>query len=478
MQRLLVLLLFSCCLAVTYAQESVDKLIPLEELKEDFKILRTNLEIVHPGLYQYTSKTMLDSIFNTLESNLTQSLSSIDFYRHLLPLLRPIGNNHTNIEPPSSYVEMLQKEALRFTFRFHLRKDSVFILEDVSDEYIIKEGTLIQRINGEDALKLLYRIADFRDTDGYNYSFPLLSATMGFSRRYALFFGTPSSFDIEYIDQKGASRKVTIKAIAVDKIIANRKERYQDRPLFVTADSGFEIKDQVGLLTIPTFQPEGVKASLTYVRLLKKSFRELHKYNIQHLILDIRGNGGGFPEAAYKLMSYLINQPFYPIKYEYANVKTVPTPEYYEKDLFFKHFKKQNLIKNGQRYLVKNASKIKIKPKSSAFQGQLYVLTDARCASATGELTGHLRSRTNAIFIGEEPGGNPVTQAAGDLLHLVLPHSKLQVQIPALRAHSNVTFDDTGYGILPDYEILPTIENQLMQRDTVMLWTMQFIKVN
>lgn len=463
---------------LTASAQKNDDLISVKYLKEDFQIFRTNLETVHPGLYQYTSKVVLDSIFKHIENGLIEPISSIDFYRRLLSLMRPIGNNHTDVEPSKSYVEVLQTEALRFPFRFYFRKDSLFVLEDVSNEYVIREGALIKKINGRDAKDLVCQMANWKDTDGYNYSLPLLSVTLAFSRKYALFFGTPDSFELEYVNQNGDTKRVNIKAIKFDKLIENKKARYPSNRLKKPEDYAFEIRNNIGVLSLRNFQPEGFKASLNYLRLLKNSFKELEQQNSRHLILDLRGNGGGFPEATYKLMSYLIEETFQPIKYEYANVKKIPNPEHYEKDLFFKHFQKHKFIKDGQHYLVKNADRIKVKPKSNAFQGKIYVLIDSRCASATGEFLGHLRSQTKAIFIGEEAGGNPVTQAAGDLLHLVLPHTQLHVQIPALRAHSNVNFEDTGRGVLPDYEVLPSIEDLLSGQDAVMEWTVRHIQLH
>ena len=116
--------LFFTCFALSISAQKSDDLIAVQDLKEDFQIFRHNLETVHPGLYEYTPKIVLDSIFDGIESNLTEPISSIDFYRRLLPLMRPIGNNHTDLEPSKNYIETLQKEALRFPFRFYFRKDS------------------------------------------------------------------------------------------------------------------------------------------------------------------------------------------------------------------------------------------------------------------------------------------------------------------------------------------------------------------
>ena len=123
---------------------------------------------------------------------------------------------------------------------------------------------------------------------------------------------------------------------------------------------------------------------------------------------------------------------------------------------------------DGQYYQVKGAARTKVKPASITFGGNLLVLINSRCASATTELLGQIASHCTATFLGEETGGNPVTQAASDLLTLVLPNSQLKVQMPMIRSVMNVSFENDGHGLQPDIPFRPSIEDVLEGKDTLL----------
>ena len=137
-----------------------------------------------------------------------------------------------------------------------------------------------------------------------------------------------------------------------------------------------------------------------------------------------------------------------------------------------------NLKKNGDQYVIESSASMQIKPYKSHFDQQIYVLTDARTASAAGDFTGLLKSYTNAIFVGEEPGGNPGNIAANDLLELVLPNSKIQIQLPAVRTIAKINFAHKGRGVSPDFPMKATIKDKLEFRDFVFEQTIHKIKTN
>ena len=112
-------------------------------------------------------------------------------------------------------------------------------------------------------------------------------------------------------------------------------------------------------MTIQTFL---ITAANKYKSFLKETFKRIAAENIQSLVLDLRGNGGGYPEAAEKLLTYLLKSEIYPTKFEYAITKKIHNDQYFEKDMFYKHFKKQNLEKQGDKFHVKGTTKMSIKP--------------------------------------------------------------------------------------------------------------------
>ncbi|MDW3645615.1 MAG: S41 family peptidase [Bacteroidia bacterium] len=463
MKNLIILLLLLSQFG--YLRSQTLEELSVKQLQEDFQVFRGQLEKVHPGLYTYSSKEKLYGIFEEIKARLNEPMSQIDFYRALLPILRPIGNNHTEIQAPDAYNEQLINDLPRFPFRLYHDKAKLYVLEDLSREQEIGVGAVITRMNGRDILEIFEEMKALYRVDGFNESSPNWALSVVFSRKYAQFFGTPTSYDLEYVDQKGKKKRTTISGIPQIEL-QEAAQNLKTPNLFGHGEKyQFKFIEDVAYLKIASFQPEKAR---TYISFLKDSFKKIKEKGSQKLILDLRNNGGGYPEASYKLLAYLIKESIRPAILEYAKVDKIEDAQYYEKDFFFKHFHKQNLIWRNGRYEGKAAPKIQIKPEALAFDGELIVLINARSSSATGELLGQIKTHTNASFIGTEAGGNCVTQVASDLLTLVLPHSGIKVTLPAIKSLMRVNFENTGHGVQPDIEILPSVQDLWEERDVVL----------
>lgn len=438
------------------------------QLQQDFHILRSNLEGVHPRLYTYTAKPQFDTIFKQIEAKLNTPMTALEFFRQLMPLHQAIRNNHTKIFPPQIYVDALTSALPRLPLRLYWYQDTLFVQEDFSREEQIGVGSSITSINGEDALAVFKFIAQQLSTDGYNTSYPYTITGQAFSRLYAYFKGTPNQFVIEYKNKEGVCKTAEIAAIPFAEIMAKREQQIESQPN--KDEHSFRLEKGVGVLRISSFliDPSRNIKPRQYKELLESTFNRLQAEKIETLILDLRDNGGGFPEAADRLLRYLISETVYPSKAEYALVKSIPTPHHFQEDFFFKHFHRQALKWGGQHYQIKGVDQIKVKPSPHAFQGKLVVLINAKCASATTGLLGQIASHTEAIFVGEETGGNPVTQVASDLLTLILPNSNLKVQLPVICSEMNVNFENKGYGLRPDIPFRPRIEAVLKGEDTLL----------
>jgi len=469
--------LFIICLINTtsaYSQKRIyDKPIPVEKLKQDLQVLRKNLYEVHPGLFTYHKKEKFDIFFNKLNADINDSLSAVKFYRKLLPLLTLIANNHTKIECPLSYENALFNDLPKIPFRVYPLNGKLFMHQDLSDEQVIPPGSQILSINGVSSHKIIEEMIRLDTKDGYNTSHSIYAISVVFSKRYGYFFGTKEKYEITFISKEGNRKTTVIKGQkAVD---LNARMQKTNTATKSKREVVFTINDGVAYMKIPSFQP---KKAGSFKKTLKSIFNELDVKDIQNLIVDVRGNGGGYGEAVSALFSYFIEEIIFPYKDEYALVDRIPQPQYYEKDMFFQHFKKQPLEKKGKYYHIKNIASKKINPKKPVFKNNIYVLLDAASASATGEFLGLAKSYTDAVFIGQESGGNPAETTANDLLHMTLPNSKVRVTIPALRSVGNVTFENNGRGLIPDHEIIPTIEDLLAKKDVVLEFTLQKIKRN
>jgi C-terminal processing protease CtpA/Prc len=115
-------------------------------------------------------------------------------------------------------------------------------------------------------------------------------------------------------------------------------------------------------------------------------------------------------------------------------------------------------------------------PSPLRFAGKPVVLIDGNSFSATAEFAAVVYYHDRATFVGEETGGAYYGNNAGDALKLTLPHTRLRVHIP-IRRYVMAVSDCAApsRGILPDYEVTPTIEDILTGRDSVMAFAVSHI---
>jgi C-terminal processing protease CtpA/Prc len=75
-----------------------------------------------------------------------------------------------------------------------------------------------------------------------------------------------------------------------------------------------------------------------------------------------------------------------------------------------------------------------------------------------------LKDKTNAIFVGEETGGSSYASRGMATGRMVLPNSKFRIQFNVYQLKYGIG-EDTGRGVLPDFEVNYTIADRLVKKD-------------
>jgi hypothetical protein len=109
MNKVLILILFTW---TTTTGQGLSK-IPVDKLVNDFKILKTTIQEIHPDLYRYTSKAVLDREFDSLLRTINTGLTELEFYQKIAPWVALIKNGHTAIRLPDSYYNQITLLPLR-----------------------------------------------------------------------------------------------------------------------------------------------------------------------------------------------------------------------------------------------------------------------------------------------------------------------------------------------------------------------------
>lgn len=475
-QLFLFLSIYLSCSTLTWGQNTPST-ISTKNLKADLELLVLNLKTVHAGLYTYHSKEKFDEIFQDYQNLINRDMTAMEFYRTIGTLTQEVGDAHTEIEPPESFYDTLNHSSPVFPISVKWLNEKLYAITDFSDEQIVPPGTHITAINGIPSKDIYEKIRAYVPRDGQNLTSPnhTLSGTFGqFRNYYAAIYGTPKSFTLEIRDSNDKSNSINIKGLKYqtifdkyDALKAKNKSKVSNKPL------QFEIKDQVAILKVKSFHPGQVKeAGQNYKKFFKKAFKKIRKSKVNKLVIDIRGNGGGHQSVFIELFKYLTHKPFQAYRQLSTSTDKIPNPELYlekEEIADIERWASKNLTPQKDRYLVKNELGIHpTNPKKKNYSGPLYILIDGASSSAAGDFSGLVKADDRAIFIGEETGGNPYSNTAGNRLTLVLPHSQLQIIIPTLLYEINIKEQNDGHGMKPDHAIFLSIDDYLQQKDKAM----------
>jgi len=459
-------LIFSSSL---FSQENYNRKLTVEELSQDFEIFRNTLTSIHPDLYLYTSKPKFDSILLTVERKLDGVSTSIEFLRLLTPIIHEIRNSHTSIRPPQSYIEYIKTEAKRLPVDFIYRNDSLIVVKNYSPNSLLKSGDVVKKLNDVSSIQLMDSLSFYTFVDGYNEHYSNYLSSRFLSKRYAYFIGEPPLFNVEYMDSNGDLKKESIKSMPAKTF----HSKMEIKPTDTKYD--FKIKNNAGHLTITDFRIENTKK---FKKSLEKNFNQMASKGIEHLVLDLRNNRGGFPENSDVLLSFFIKEKVYPIKKKFTMIEQLSDFKYILEDNAYGYFEnsKKGTESNGV-FVLEEAPKAFVKPNKKGFTGKLIVLINENSASATTSFLGQIRTHVpEALFIGNPTLGNPYIVSADYMVSLKLPNSNLIVKIPLVSSEKNVNFENPKGGVIPDIIVPITIEDVQLQTDHIMEKAIEFIR--
>ncbi len=199
----------------------------------------------------------------------------------------------------------------------------------------------------------------------------------------------------------------------------------------------FTISGDRALLTVPSF---AASQNSDYRAFFENSFRQMNDLGIAHLIIDIRGNGGGDPDVSVALISHLADRPFV----------------YFKKGLGY-----GNLF-------------VETAPHAVHFGGTVHVLIDGGCFSTSGHFCSVVRHQKLAVFIGETGGGT--FRCHDNSTSFILSNTGIQLRVARTTYEAAVPDSDVSAGFPPDFRVVPAINDILSKTDPQMEFAIRLIE--
>lgn len=451
---------------------SQETLISKGLLLNDFQLIKTALEESHPALYKFTSKQSMDSIFLATELKINRDMSEREFFIVLGPMISAVKCGHTRYRPSKEFLKTFSESGKVFPFDIKISEDRIFVLRNYSADSTIVPGTEITLINGLSASVILSELYELFSADGNNLTKKYRGVEGGFDIFYYLLKGEQKEFRIAV--KRGNS--VINSELIVSSITRKEKKALKQKLNLNEQGTYLSILNKsTASLVVKSFDSNQLNRQLgDYEHWVDSVFVVLQKSKINNLIIDLRGNEGGYSMNAFYLFSYIATSHF-----------AMLNPAVFKTDKKLSYFGDEDISDwyefkpDGEnRFIWSNDDSGWLgtgTPKVNAFTGNICVLTDGGTFSSGGFFTALVRYYKRGIVVGEESGGNLVCNDSHGTLNL--PNSHLEVHIARATWGLNLPgYEYSGRGIVPDKELSTSMENLIKGNDEVLFQAIEIIQ--
>lgn len=418
--------------------EKFTKVYTVAEYHNDLDQLKKTLLKVHPNALKFISKEAFTQLVNDKKSLINENTTYAEFAWHCREIVANINCSHTSTGGFYFENNMLPLNK-RFPIQTRIVGDKMYVTDVLNNEKNIKVKEEIKSINGVEVTDIIDNIYRHIPSQGYIQT----------TQRHA--FNRWSSGMIPFALGFPDTYKVTV-ADNTQPILLNTAEWHNDPVRDHTiAECGGDLCLQyidkgkkIVMLTIRSFNYYYQNNFDVFKSFIDETIADIFANNTEHLIIDVRGNGGGSPESSMHLLKYLLDAPF--IYYSKADFEG-----------------KQGVIE-GEKPVI---------PFEKTYDGQSYFLIDGEGNSTTGHFMSIVKDKNIGTIIGEELGSNQFCSAGNKRCRL--SNTKMEYYVAVNTHESSATSLPDEVGILPDHYVTQSIDEYLANIDVVKNYTLDLI---
>jgi hypothetical protein len=484
---LFVLLLYSC--AATNKNYDPNKKYPVQQLQQDFSLLRNILEKKHPSLYWYTPKDSMDMYFDTYYSSIKDSMTEQQFGWHVIaPLTDKIHCGHTSFSRSKAYNNWVSgKKIPSFPLLLKCWNDTLAVTTNLNrKDSVLKRGTLITSVNGIKNAELIKTMFGYMTEDGYaiNVNYSRLSNSFPYYHRNI--FGVSKSYAVTYLDKSGKEQRINIPAFG---LVDDSTKKIKDSTVKIREPQQKKITRQQRLQEVRSLAVDTINniaivninsfSGGSLRKFYRQTFRYIKKTGINNVVLDIRSNGGGRIRLSTLLTKYVSRVNFKVADTSYAVTKSLRPYSKYIKGGFMDNLGLFFLTKkkNDGLYHFGHWERKVNKPKAvNNYTGNLYVLIAGNTFSAAALFSNAVKGQPGVVLLGEETGGGWHGNNGILIPDIVLPNTHIKVRLPLFRLVQYNHVPKDGHGIAPDIYLPANYDALLKGIDYKMKFVMDMIR--
>lgn len=421
-----------------------------DEMQADVFQLTEALTRLHGGLTRYATAEEIEEGFGTLALAAEEGpLDVVSFHRRVSELIAKIGCGHSRVllGAQDRAAALSRRGLLPFTVL--LDGERAWIVRVLDPSSGLRPGQELLGVDGIPLAEIRARASACLSGDGFIQSGKERELESSFAELFVLLVGDARTGPYE-LQLTGQADPVRVAGLAPE---AHRSARGPEpEPKLIRLE--LLPADDAAWLSIARFgNPPASEPD--FLAQLEASFRTLREKKVAHLILDLRGNGGGVDMFGATLVSYLASKPFG--YFERIEV----TPDYAGNVRIEE--------RDGRRLMLSHEGLQVQQPAELRFEGDVSFLIDGHTFSTAADVASVAHANGLATFLGEETGGGYEGNNSGDSLRLPLENSGITVRVP----HWNYTTAGVdpshhGRGVEPDVPVKPSIDDVLAGRDAVL----------
>ncbi len=414
------------------------------EAVDDIGYFVKTLEDVHPNLYDRIPKDEFADSVRSVERGLQARVGEHDLFVDLCRLGALVRDGHTG----NAYDFFMRRGNLLFRrifpYRIRVENDRILVTGNYSYRDGIPEGSEILRINGLTAAAFVmemgrmvsYETLPYRNTLAAN---PVLIAVWNDFKGYEIHFRLPESGEMRTVNAAGGiyARIQFIRSLTA----IRRPYEFQ------------VIKDSIGYIGYYRCNdPE------RFTVFLKETFGVVKSRRISHLIIDARENGGGNSALDDEFMQYISPMPF-------RTFDSVETRVSSEILAWHPDWIDSTEQVPGKKFASAEIPLTPLRENPLRFSGDCILLAGRSTFSSAAAFAAAFKCFHAGVIVGAETGG--ITVCYGDLYKFSLPRTGFGFAV-SWKKFWNACGVDNRRGVIPDYPVEGTIEDEKTGRDAVL----------
>ena len=420
-----------------------------EQITGDIDFAINMMEDVHPDPYSIISKEDFYRKMDSIKKELPETVPDLVAHKTFRKIYALIKDGHTSHPPfpKNPFYNFLP-------YRFKIVDERIYLAHNYSYRNVIPVGSEIISINEKSSQEYIQEASQLFSWENIpsrntKLQFPILSPLWDDSQNFKITYKTPEG-----------KTKTTHASGGIFSLLQFSKDMKQ-----FDSQYNYEyryLSDSIGYIEFNWFFDLD-----KFKVFLDSTFTAIQNKNIKYLIIDIRKNGGGDSSLGDELMQYISKVDFKDCDSTYIKI----SKELIEKYMF--EWIDSTKRKPGTIYKITNEPLTKLKDNPLRFTGKTYLLVGEKTFSSASMFTSAFQCFKVGTIIGTETGG--LTVCFGNLYSYTLPETKFDMNL-SYKKFYQVCGKEDRHGIIPDYIIENSIEDDVNSYDRVLEFTLDLIK--